>query len=207
MNIKLLLENGTPAPLYRGMGGGPGSDFTGQQVSNRPRVSKTASNTLLHLWDDIVMKYIPQTKGTAPRSNCLITSRDVDHAGIFGDPYILRVDSHTTPFSWCMMDFNELPGLTDVADILEMMAKKAGISMQGDFLPELDKKLLNSWNLRRLWKQYTHQTALSPTKWMIDFFTFAFEHGAFGVTQNLDEVPADAQEVWFQGTATAMKKL
>lgn len=207
MNIKLLLENGQAVPLYRGMGGGPNSDLTGQEVTNRPRTSKTASNALMNLWDNFAMKHIPELQGTAPRSNCLITSRDLNHAGIFGDPYLLEVVSHSTPFSWCTMDFNELPGFSDVSDILEMMAKKAGISMFGDFLPELDKKMNNSWNLRRLWKLYTHQKELSPSQWTIDFLTFAFKHGAFGVAQNINDVPDDAQEIWFQGTVKAVKKL
>lgn len=206
MNIKLLLENGESAPLYRGMDNGSNADLTGQQVSNRPRTSKTASNALMNLWDNFVMQNIPELNGTAPRGNCLIASRDLNHASLFGNPYVLRVDSHSTPFTWCIMDFNELPGMGDVSDILEMMAKKAGISMMGNFLPELDKKLHNSWNLRRLWKLYTHQSALSPSAWTIEFFDFALKHNAIGVAQNVDDVPADAAEVWFQGTATAIKK-
>lgn len=206
MNIKLLLENGESVPLYRGMDNGSNADLTGQQVSNRPRTSKTASKTLMNLWDNFVIQHIPEFKGTAPRSDCLIASRDLRHAGIFGRPYELRVDSHSTPFTWCAMDFNELPGMGDVGDILEMMAKKAGIPMAGDYLAELDKKLEGSWNLRRMWKMYTHQTALRPSAWTIDFFEFALKHHALGVAQNIEDVPADAQEVWFQGTATAIKK-
>lgn len=206
MNIKLLLEDGQTVPLYRGMDNGTYRDLTGQQVSNRPRTSKTASNTLMNLWDNFVIPTIPQLHGTAPRGNCLIASRDLNHASMFGNPYVLRVDNHSTPFTWCAMDFNELPGMGDVADILEMMSKSAGISMMGNFLPELDKKLQSSWNLRRLWKMHTHQKELSPTAWTIDFFEFALKHQAVGVSHNIDDVPADAAEVWFQGTATAVKR-
>lgn len=205
MNIKFLLEN-TTHPLYRGMGD-PGSDISGQEVSSTQRRSKTMSNAMLNLWDNVVMPRMPQLKGTAPRSNCLIMSRDLNHAALFGVAYQMEVINHSTPFTWCAMDFNELPGMGDVSDILEMMCKKAGIPMIGDFIPELDKAVSNSWNLRRIWKNQTHQKDMLPGAWTVDFFEHAFKYNGFGVANSVDEIPEDSAEVWFQGTAKAIKRV
>lgn len=207
MKIQQLLESSEGHPLYRGMGE-PGQDLTGQEFSNQPRNSITSRNNAMSLFDNFAMKYLPQLRGTAPRSNCIILTGMENHARRFGaNVYRMEIVDHTTPFTWCMEDFNEISGFNRLLDVLDLTSHKARIVQFGDYLENLDGAVLNSREMREFWKKHSRQEEMLPSEWVRNWFNTAFDHHEFGVAQTIDQIPQDAGEVWFQGTVRAVEKV
>lgn len=151
--------------------------LVGSTLTNRPRKSVSGTQITMRMYDELVLPNLPQLKGTAPRSNCLIGTFEWFTAMSFGDVAELEVVEATSKFAWTAADFNMINNIKQAVRMCELDA--ADRKAKDVVISELS--------------EYTKQSILKQ-------FSNLFDAGMMGVADNLQDVPSSAEEIWFAGT-------
>lgn len=165
--------------LYKGIKTDSGNteDLVGTTYTNRPRTSTSGTQNAMRMYDEFVLPNLPQLKGTAKRSNCLIGTFQRFTALSFGDIAVLEVVNATSLFAWSTADFNMINDI-----------KKAWRICELDATTRRQKEIIFDDM-----STYAKQAVLK-------LFSNLFDTGRMGVASNLQDIPSNAEEIWFAGT-------